>query len=209
MPDPSSPAPATYEHRPKPYSNPLTLTLKGGTLVAERGSRTEEYALKNLEYLRLSYAPKNTQRLGFSCFLRMIDGRSIVFSNLDWRSLVENARQDEPYARFVTAVVETAARANPKARFLAGTTTFRHTLFSFSALVMIAALAYLVFYLVGAKNWPLALLALGLLAWIGFYAHEYRLRNRPGSFAAGAIPAQVLPTQVLPAQILPAGEAGR
>lgn len=193
MPDTSRPADSLYEHRPKPYSNPLNLALKGTKLTAERGTRSEEYALENLEYLRLAYAPKNTQRLGFSCFLRMTDGRSITFSNLDWRSLVENARQDEPYAAFVEALVKTAARANPKLRLLAGTTGFRHTLFSASALLIIAALGYLVFYLLGAKNWPLALLALGLLSWIGFYAHEYRTRNRPEAFTAGAIPLRVLP----------------
>lgn len=187
-----SAAPA-YEHRPKPFSNPLSMVLRANTLQAERGSRTQDYVLEDVEMLRLAYSPRNTQRMGFSCFLRMRDGRSLTFSNLDWRSMVENARQDEPYTAFVRALVERLGRANPRVALHAGLPTWRHTVFSLGALVILPAMALAVFYFLSEKNWPLAALAGAMMVWMSLYAREYWLRNRPRAFKAGAIPPEVLP----------------
>ncbi|MCA0407539.1 MAG: hypothetical protein LCH39_15460 [Proteobacteria bacterium] len=184
---------ATYEHRPKPFSHPLTLKLRAKALEAERGSRSQTYVLEDVEMIRLTYSPKNTQRMGFSCFLRMRDGRSISFSNLDWRSMVENARQDEPYASFVRALVAALAKANPKVVLRAGLTPWRYGLFSVGALVILPALAVAVFYLIREKNWPLVALASALTIWLGFYAREYAKRNRPRAFDASTVPPEVLP----------------
>lgn len=192
---PESLAPA-YEHRPKPFSNPLTLTFEGAVLKAERGTRQEVYALAEVEELRLSYTPKNTARLAFTCVLRMRDRRTLTFSSIDWRSLIETARQDAPYNAFVRALVQRVASANPNARLEAGIPRLRHTLFGAGAAGFALALAYVISALVSQRQWALAALALALIVWLSLYARDYWSRNRPQRFAADAIPPEVLPPAV-------------
>ena len=189
------PAADRYEHRPRPFSNPLTLTLKGTELVAERGARTLAYALADVESLRLSFKPANTARLGFLCTLTMRDKRSLVFSNLDWRSMVENARQDPEYTAFVQALVAGIARSNPKAALLAGVPGWRRHLFMAGMAVLLPALLAGALYFLRHGSWPLGALTLGLALWLGLYARDFLTRNRPQTFRAGAIPPQVLPPQ--------------
>lgn len=186
-------SPPTYEHRPRPFSNPLTLTFDADTLVAERGARRETYALAEAEALRLSFSPRNTARLAFTCVLRMRDRRTLTFTSTDWRSLIENARQDDTYAAFVQALAQRIARANPRAQLLAGIAPLRHTLFGVGAAAFALALAYVISTLIGERQWALATLALVLIVWLSLYARDYWSRNRPQSFTADAIPPGVMP----------------
>ncbi len=204
----SSPPPQAaqrYQHRPKPFSNALELGLGARALSTERGARRQEYPLAEIELIRLAYRPANTQRRGFSCYLRMRDQRSLRFTNLDWRSLVENARQDAPYASFVQALVAQAAQANPKIALRAGLPAWRYRLFGLGAMVMLLALAAGAAYFVLAGHWPLAAFAAGLLLWCAIHAREYRQRNLPRTFAPDRIPREVLPSENLLSDIQPSG----
>ena len=57
---------------------------------------------------------------GFKTQLRLSDGKSVTFGNLSWRSLTDMDRNDAGYHAFVSALAAAIARANPRARFVAG-----------------------------------------------------------------------------------------
>jgi hypothetical protein len=182
-----------YEHRPKPFSNALMLDLGPATLLAERGNSKQEFRLDGIEQLRLSYRPANTARLGFACKLRARDGKTMVFSNLTWRSMVETGRQDEDYDRFTRELVARIGRASPRVRMIAGAPVWQYRLFFAAFLLLAPMLLASAGYFALGGSWAIGVMTLGLAAWLGFYAREYLVRNRPRSFSAGAIPPEVMP----------------
>jgi hypothetical protein len=182
-----------YEHRPKPFSNALTLDLGPVSLVAERGNSKQEFLLSGMEQLRLSYRPANTARLGFACKLRARDGKTLVFSNLTWRSMVETGRQDEDYSAFTRELVARIGKASPRIEMIAGAPVWQYWLFVLGFAVLAPALLVAAGYFALNGSWPVGVLTLGLLGWLAFYAREYLTRNRPRTFAPEAIPPEVMP----------------
>jgi hypothetical protein len=183
-----------YEHRPKPFSNALMLDLGTHSLLAERGRSKQEYPLSAIEQIRLSYTPANTARLGFACEIRATDGKTLKFSNLTWRSMVETGRQDEDYAPFVRELVARVARANPKVALISGAPGWKYRLFQAGAIIIAPALLATAALFLWRGAWPVAVLTLGILAWFAFYAREYLTRNAPGTFAPQTLPAPVMPS---------------
>ena len=182
-----------YEHRPKPFSNSLTLDLGPATLLAERGNSKQEFRLDGIEQLRLSYRPANTARLGFACKLRARDGKTMVFSNLTWRSMVETGRQDEDYSTFTRELIARIGRASPRVEMIAGAPTWQYRLFFAAFLLLAPSLLASAGYFAMNGSWVVGVLTLALTAWLAFYAREYLVRNRPRTFRPEAIPPEVMP----------------
>lgn len=185
--------PLTYMHRPKPYSAELVLSLDGAHFTAERGKSRQTFPLGAIERVRLSFTPRNTARLAFTCMVRSKDGRSVTFDNLSWKSLIETERLDRDYRGFIAELIARAAAANGAIILEAGISPFRHRMMMIFGAAMMIALAVAAY--VGAREGSLLVLAFaaGLAAYLGFWLRSYLGRNRPRRFGAKALPDGVLP----------------
>lgn len=189
-----------YSHRAKPYSSDLELRLTRRELQAEKGKSKQAYPLKDIERIRLSYAPRNIVKLAFRCEVRAKDGASVFFENFTWRSLVAIDRQDEDYRRFIAALVQRASTASKDIRLEAGIHPLKFAVTRFFGFGLIAALAvatgYFAFFVSGLAN-SVHLMYAGLAAAVALYLanwlRDFLTRNQPRVFTADAIPETVLP----------------
>lgn len=189
-----------YSHRAKPYSSDLELRLTRRELQAKKGKSKQAYPLKDIERIRLSYAPRNIVKLAFRCEVRAKDGASVFFENFTWRSLVAIDRQDEDYRRFIAALVQRASTASKDIRLEAGIHPLKFAVTRFFGFGLIAALAvatgYFAFFVSGLAN-SVHLMYAGLAAAAALYLanwlRDFLTRNQPRVFTADTIPETVLP----------------
>jgi hypothetical protein len=182
-----------YSHRPKPFSSDLDLRLDGKTLYAERGRSKQEFALKGIERLRLSYSPRNTAKLVFRCDIRASDGKTMRFDNLSWVSMIQTTRQDGDYARFVEALVARTASAGGTPVFEAGIGILRYRFMQIAGYGMIVALSFAAVFAASRSSYIVAIACFALGLYLIWWLLEFLTRNKPRSFSPGAIPPGVMP----------------
>jgi hypothetical protein len=195
-----------YSHRARPISAPVDHALTGKGLAMRQDTKEIVLPYADIRRITLMYKPRNTTNEGYTMTVRGPKRLSATVSNLSWKSLVEFDRQDAAYIRFVTALVERAAAANPKVELVTGIPRYRHVLAIGAAALAISAMgAVVIAALLGeSRNWPLALFAAALGGYCAWWATRFLSRNAPGTFRPGAIPAKVLPQ---PAAAGAAGES--
>jgi hypothetical protein len=182
-----------YSHRPKPFAAELELELTAHELIATRGRSTQRFPLTAIERITLRFSPRNTAHRAFACTLRATDGKSVTFDSLSWKSLIETEKQNDDYARFVTALCQRAEAARPQAELVAGVPAWKFWGMLGVGIAVLAGLVAIAFYSASDRSWPAAGLAVALFGYLVFWMRDYLTRNRPARFRAGAMPALVLP----------------
>lgn len=110
----------SWRQRPRPIGFEIAYRLDGDELEIDSTRKIDRVKLSAVEQVRFFYAPSNVSSKGFRTQLRLSDGKSVTFGNLSWRSLTDIERDDARYHAFVGALAAAVARANPRARFVAG-----------------------------------------------------------------------------------------
>lgn len=182
-----------YAHRAKPFSNELELHLTERELIAERGKSRQVFPIGRLERIRLSFTPRNTARLAFTCEVRAEDGKSVRFDNISWKSLIETERHDVEFRAFILALVARAAHAKPGVKLEAGIAPLRYQVMRLLGISIVAALAGAAVFAGSHSNYIVALASLGLTVYLANWLREFLTRNRPRSFAASDVPDNILP----------------
>jgi hypothetical protein len=182
-----------YAHRAKPFTAPLELRLTARALIAERGRSNQNYPLEKIERIRLSFNPRNSARNVFLCEVRAQDGNSVRFDNLSWISLVQTEKLDAGFRRFVLELIARAEAANPEIKLECGIAPIRYRLMQGAGFGLLAALAISAGFAGTRGSTLVALGALGLSTYFGFWLYSFLGRNRPGRFTAGTVPDRVLP----------------
>jgi len=110
-----------------------------------------------------------------------------------WKSMVEQERQDRPYAAFVAELHRRIALAAPPARFEQGSSPLLYWpgLIVFAG-VALAAAVLIVRALQVAAFGGAAFIAAFLLFFL-WQAGNYFRRNRPGRYRPEALPADLMP----------------
>ena len=189
-----NPAPdLLYAHRAKPYSSDLELRLTARALMAEKGKSQQTYALDKLERIRLSFSPRNTSKLTFLCEVRAMDGSSVKFDNLTWKSMIQTERQDVDFRAFVLALIERTATVNRSVRLEAGIGTLKFNLMRMIGFGLIAALAGATIFSATKASYTVAVGSFGLTVYIALWLRDFLTRNQPRAFTASAVPGNVLP----------------
>jgi len=185
--------PPSWRQRPKPIGFEIAYRLDGDTLEIDTTRKIDRVRLAAVEQVRFFYAPSNVASKGFRTQLRLSDGKSITFGNLSWRSLTDIDRDDPRYHAFVSALSAAIARANPKARFVAGKP---FPLWVALALAGVGALVMLAFFSLRAFGQGATAAGwLGLVLAAASYwqvAPMVRL-NRPRNLATGEVPGDLVP----------------
>ena len=183
----------SWRQRPKPVGYEIGYKLAGDTLEIDRTRRVDSVRLSAVEQVRFLYAPGNISSKGYKTQLRLSDGRTVTFGNLSWRSLTDLDRDDARYHRFVTALAAAIARANPRARFLAGRPKPL-----WLGLAVVGALSMLMLAVFTLRAFQQGATNAGLLGILLIAASFWQVwplvnLNRPRELATGEVPDTLVP----------------
>jgi hypothetical protein len=187
-----SAAALTYRQKAAPASFEVTYTLKGDRLVVDSGRKVDEVRLDAVSSIRLTYDPRSFAQRAYVTRVTLITGRTIRFSSVHWRSMIEAATQPG-YGAFVARLVQAVAAANPGVALVAGKP---RTMWLASAGLTLATFAAIVAF-VGqalAAGSPAAAGFGALIGLTGLWQLEPMVRlNRPRVFAPESVPRDLLP----------------
>jgi hypothetical protein len=182
-----------YAQNARPVGFPLSLRLSGDMLLVDTGRKTEEVRLDSVDMVRLVYEPGNVARHCYRATLRLKGGRTLSFSSLTWRSMVEARPQDAAYGAFLRALITRIGRANPQARFLAGRPWPLWAAVAAVAAATVVAIAWFTVSAVRAGAPGTAGLGI-LVAALGLWQLVPMVRlNRPRPFVPEAPPPELVP----------------
>lgn len=190
---PDDTPPPSWRQRPRPVGFEIAYTLDGDTLEIDTTRKVDRVRLAAVEQVRFVYAPSNVSSKGFKTQLRLSNGKSITFGNLSWRSLTDMDRDDARYHAFVSALTAAIAKANPRARFVAGKP------FAFwLALAAVSALSLLMLVFFTSRAFLQGANTSGLLGLVLTAASFWQVRpmvmlNRPRELASGEVPDDLVP----------------
>jgi hypothetical protein len=190
---PDDDPPPSWRQRPKPIGFEIAYRLDGDALEIDTTRKVDRVRLAAVEQVRFIYAPSNVTSKAYRTQLRLSDGKSVTFGNLSWRSLTDIDRDDARYHAFVSALSAAIARANPRARFVAGKP---YPLWLALAIVGGLSIVMLAFFTLRAfQQGATAAGFLGLvLAAASFWqVWPMVVLNRPRELASGGVPGELVP----------------
>ena len=183
----------TFRHRPKLIGPEISFTIEDRDLAWSDGRSSGRVPLHQIESVRLVFCPANLYTRRYRLEVRQRLGKTIWFSNVSWRGMVEIEAHDAPFAAFVRVLCATIARTSPKARFIAGEPAWRYVIIAATTAGLAVSLAYLTVQAIRAVNWGL----MGLVVFIGGYTvwqmSLWLTKNRPDDFDPLDPPAILLP----------------
>ncbi len=184
---------ADFRQKPRPVGFEIAYRIEGDTLVIDQTRKIERVKLGSIEQVRFSFQPNSLSTRGYRTQLRLVDGRTITFGNLSWRSMVDLDRQEAAYRAFVLRLAAAIAQANPACRFLAGKPLPIWLIFAviaFTATLGMAAFAWMA-WTRGETNAMLFTLFMFALA---VWQIEPMVRlNRPRKLNSGEVPPELMP----------------
>ena len=184
--------PLAYRQNPRPVGFPVTYKLFYDCLVVDTLKRVDEFPLRDVEQVRLTYEPGKLARGSYKTAVRFRDGRSVSLGSVSWSSVFNSVDQTPAYGAFAAALVAAIGEASPRARLEAGKPRL-----VWSAMVAVAAAIAVA--VAAAVALPLshgspagALVALALGAVMAWQMVPVVRRNRPRRFTPQAPPADLL-----------------
>jgi hypothetical protein len=183
----------TYAFKPNLVGSPWVLTLKPAGLAWEVGHRSGLIRYDRIRRVRLSFRPVTLQSHRFVTEIWSHDSPKIQFASASWRSMIEQERLDESYAKFVTELHRRLATAGGTARFSAGMPAFAFWVGVAVFVGAMVALVGLIMRAVHAGEWVPTALIVGLFAFFGWQIGDFLRRNRPQTYRPDALPPNVLP----------------
>lgn len=182
-----------YTHSPKPIGSPVSFVLEGDRLSVDTGRKTFDLRLAEVEEVRMTYEPGRMSRRVYRTRLRMRQGRTVTFTSLNWKSLMEAQELGPAYRTFAGCLFQAVAEANPRARFMAGQPYWRWALTAGIAVACLAAMVIVVWRALQTGATGFAFMAV-LLAAVGIWQLEPMVRlNRPRSFSPDRPPPDLMP----------------
>ena len=183
----------SYRQKPKPIGFEIAYRLEGEELVIDSTRKIDRVRLSAVEQVRFTFKPGNIAATGYQTQLRLKDGKTITIGDTSWRSLVEVERGGARYVRFIAALCAAIARANPKARFLAGKPPLIWIAYAIVVGLSLLAMLFFIWRSLGADA--------GGAIWIGlfiFAAASWQMiplvwLNRPAPLGVGEVPAHLMP----------------
>ncbi|MBX9908142.1 MAG: hypothetical protein K2Z25_05455 [Beijerinckiaceae bacterium] len=186
------PAPS-WRQRPKPIGFEIAYRLDGGVMEIDTTRKIDRVQLGAVEQVRFLYAPSNVTSKGYKTQLRLTDGKTITFGNLSWRSLTDIDRDDEGYHAFVSALSAAIARANPKARFVAGKPWPMWAALALVGGLSIVMLAFFTLRAFSQGATAAGFLGIGLAAASFWQVWPMVKLNKPRELATGEVPDELVP----------------
>ncbi len=186
-------APLTYRHNPRPVGYPIAFRIEGSRLIVDTTRKVEEVQLGAVTRIRLSYEPRSFAQRAFRTRLDLVGGRSVTFTSVSWKSLMDVGNQDAEYSAFVRGLVEAVARANPDVKLVTGKPALLWYAMISGAAITLLAVAFFAWRALASGAAGAALFGAAVGA-VGIWQLEPMIRlNRPGRFTREAPPKALLP----------------
>ncbi len=182
-----------YSQRPKPFGREVIFRLDPQHLFVDSGRREEFIPYCDIASIRLVYEPKNITN-GFRTTLTTKAGRTVTFTNLDWKSYLEYERRDAAYAAMVVSLLDKAGRANPELLCIGGRPPLLWALTTVIGTATFAGMMAAVVWALIQGFWTYGLLATVFLIPFTYQIHGMIMRNRPTRFGPQEPPQRLLPT---------------
>ena len=182
-----------YIHKPSLMGAPWELRLRPEALEWRTGRHEGRIPYARVTRVRLSFRPVTMQTRRFLAEVWSAGGPRLSIASTSWRSMVEQAAQDQAYGAFmrelhrrIAAAGATPAydRGSPALLYWPGLAVFVGVVAGFAVLIVQALN-------IGAYGGAAVVGAFfALFAWQG---GTYFWRNRPGRYRPDALPADLVP----------------
>jgi hypothetical protein len=182
-----------YTYRPSLLGAPWEFKLVDDGIDWSNGRKSGRVPFRTLRRVRLSFRPASMQTHRFAAELWADGAPKLEILSSSWKSMVEQVRQDKPYAAFIAELHRRVALAAPPARFEQGSRPFLYWPGLIVYVGVSLGLAWLVMRALqaGAKGGAVFVSAfLALFLWQG---GNFFRRNRPGLYRPDAPPAELMP----------------
>lgn len=183
----------TFAFRPRPFAAETLLALRQRDMFAQRAGKDMIIPYREIETIRLFYAPRGINFSGFRAKIYIRTGKTVSFEDRSHKSLIETERLDDSYRAFIIELCARAEGANANVLLYAGKSV---TLLALAAFLGIAAVVLLALFAWNALHANQTLISIGVAAFAIFFAAwtaNFVIRNRPRRFTANTIPAEMLP----------------
>jgi len=184
-----------YVYKPSLMGAAWELRLRPAVLEWRAGRHTGQVPYEQITRIRLSFRPLTMQTRRFVTEIWWPGAPRLSIASTSWRSMFEQAPQDEAYGPFVRTLHARLAAAGSAASFVTGVPALLYWpgLVVFAVVgVTLAALTVrgLVLGIYGGSALVGAFLA--LFVW---QSGSYFRRNRPGRYRPDALPRELVPDE--------------
>ena len=182
-----------YAFKPSLIGGSCEFTLKPDGLHWQIGVRSGRVRYERIRAVRLSYRPVTMQSRRFVTEIWSTDNPKIQIVSVSWRSVVEQARQDDTYSAFVTELHRRLAESGSVAQFTTGLPSISYW---FGVVIFVAVLISMVAMIVKTLKlgqWSVSAIIAAIFAVFALQIGNYFRRNRPSRYRPDAIPREVLP----------------
>lgn len=179
-----------YLYRPNLMGSPWVFRLRSDGLVWEYGRRSGFVPYGSVSRVRMSFRPATLQTQRFITEIWAPQSPKLQISSTSFRSLMEQARQDDEYTAFVSELHRRFAAAGSSARFESGMHPALYWLGVVVFTVIGVTLAGFLFHTLRQKDWTGAAVIGGVMALLVWQSGMIFNRNRPQTYRP-ELPPQV------------------
>ena len=183
----------SYAFKPSVVGGWCSFTLKPDGMHWQIGARSGRVRYERIRAVRLAFRPVTMQSRRFVTEIWSTDNPKIRIVSVSWRSLVEQVRQDAPYAAFVTELHRRLDACGSQAQFSAGLPAPIYWFGVATFVAVLGAMAVVIFRMLRIEQWNAAAIVAAILAVFALQIGNYFRRNRPVRYRPDAIPREVLP----------------
>jgi hypothetical protein len=182
-----------YAFKPSVVGGWCIFTLKADGLHWQIGARSGRVRYERVRAVRLSFRPVTMQSRRFVAEIWSTDNPKIRIVSVSWRSVVEQVRQDEPYAAFITELHRRLQACESPAQFSAGLPVLTYWFGVTTFVAVLIAMAVVIFRTLRIAQWSASAIVAAVLVVFALQIGNYFRRNKPMRYRPDAIPREVLP----------------
>jgi hypothetical protein len=183
----------TYAFKPSLIGGSCEFTLKPDGLHWQMGARGGRVRYERIRAVRLSYRPVTMQSRRFVTEIWSTDNPKIQIVSVSWRSMVEQARQDDAYSAFVTELHRRIAASGGAAQFTTGLPVFSYWFGVVIFVAVLISIAVMTVRTLKLEQWSVGAIIAAIFVVFVLQIGNYFRRNRPSRYRPDAIPREVLP----------------
>jgi|SRR5688572_9471535 len=185
-----------YAYKPSLMGAPWEFRLDAGGLAWKVGRFEGCVPYARIRRVRLSFRPATMQSRRFVTEIWTLDGPKLTIASTTWRSLAEQAAQDQAYGAFVRALHARIGAAGANATFETGSPSVLYWPGLAVFAVASVALAVLTVRALAAGAYAGAAFVGFFLALFLWQSGNYFHRNQPGRYSPHDLPARLAPPGV-------------
>ena len=182
-----------YIHKPSLMGAPWELHLRPDALEWRTGRHEGRIAYARVTRVRLSFRPVTMQTRRFLAEVWSAGGPRLSIASTSWRSMVEQAAQDQAYGAFMRELHRRIAAAGAAPAFDRGSPALLYWPGLAVFVGVVAGFAVLIVQALDIGAYGGAAVVGAFFALFAWQGGTYFRRNRPGRYRPDALPADLVP----------------